>query len=118
MTLKTFFWAIFGMTPMEYIDVIIENLPGDKAGTTIINKHEFTELVGYFAFAGKFKISFYVFKQKCIRKRIFFLFQIAFIILSSVVILNMLIACMANTFTKVIDNIQIEWVFGRSQVIY
>lgn len=51
MTLKTFFWAIFGMSPIESADVIIENLPGDTPDTTIINKHQFTEAVGYIAFA-------------------------------------------------------------------
>lgn len=53
MTLKTFFWAIFGMSPIESADVVIENLPGDTPNTTIINHHKFTEAVGYIAFARK-----------------------------------------------------------------
>lgn len=54
------------MTPMESADVIIENLPGDTPDTTIINKHEFTETIGYIALAGKFKkfVSLYDRSQK------------------------------------------------------
>ncbi|CAG2060398.1 unnamed protein product [Timema podura] len=40
-TLKTLFWALFCMSPLESADVIIENLPGDKQGTTVINTHHF-----------------------------------------------------------------------------
>nr|CAD7580581.1 unnamed protein product [Timema californicum] len=89
-TLKTLFWALFCMSPLESADVIIENLPGDKQGTTVVNTHHFTETVGYIAFA---------------------LFEV----MSVIVILNMLIATMSNTFTKVIDNVDIEWTFGRTQ---
>ena len=28
----------------------------------------------------------------------------------------MLIACMANTFIKVTDNVNVEWIFGRTEV--
>lgn len=52
-TLKTLFWAIFCMSPVESADVIIENLPSDRESETIINRHGFTELIGYVAFAGK-----------------------------------------------------------------
>lgn len=52
-TLKTLFWAIFCMSAIESADVIIENLPGDSDAETIINKHTFTEGIGYFAFAGE-----------------------------------------------------------------
>lgn len=50
MTLKTFFWAIFGMTSIEAADVIIENPEG--TASTPINQHVFTQGVGYFCFAG------------------------------------------------------------------
>lgn len=52
-TLKTLFWAVFCMSPVESADVVIENLPGERESETIINHHSFTELIGYLAFAGK-----------------------------------------------------------------
>lgn len=88
-TLKTFFWALFCMSALESADVIIENLPGETEHTTIINKHSFTEAVGYIAFA---------------------LFEV----LTVIMILNMLIATMSNTFQRVTDNVAIEWVFGKT----
>ncbi|KAM0727282.1 Short transient receptor potential channel 5 [Formica fusca] len=89
-TLKTLFWAVFCMSPVESADVIIENLPGERESETIINEHSFTELIGYLAFA-------------------------SFQFISVVVVLNMLIACMANTFTRVTDNVNVEWIFGRTE---
>lgn len=52
-TLKTLFWAVFCMSPVESADVIIENLPGERESETIINHHSFTEFIGYLAFASK-----------------------------------------------------------------
>ncbi|KAF5298327.1 hypothetical protein FQR65_LT01105 [Abscondita terminalis] len=89
-TLKTFFWALFCMSALESADVIIENLPGESEGTTIINKHVFTETVGYIAFA---------------------LFEV----LTVIILLNMLIATMSNTFQRVNDNSDVEWTFGRTE---
>ncbi|XP_014479025.1 PREDICTED: short transient receptor potential channel 4-like [Dinoponera quadriceps] len=89
-TLKTLFWAVFCMSPVESADVVIENLPGERESETIINHHSFTELIGYLAFAG-------------------------FQFITVVVVLNMLIACMANTFTRVTDNVNVEWIFGRTE---
>ncbi|XP_029161945.1 short transient receptor potential channel 5-like [Nylanderia fulva] len=89
-TLKTLFWAVFCMSPVESADVIIENLPGERESETIINQHSFTEFIGYSAFA-------------------------SFQFISVIVVLNMLIACMANTFTKVTDNVNVEWIFGRTE---
>ncbi|XP_077273858.1 short transient receptor potential channel 5 isoform X3 [Temnothorax americanus] len=89
-TLKTLFWAVFCMSPVESADVIIENLPGERESETIINHHSFTEFIGYLAFA-------------------------SFQFISVVIVLNMLIACMANTFTKVTDNVNVEWIFGRTE---
>ncbi|CAG9858727.1 unnamed protein product [Phyllotreta striolata] len=88
-TLKTFFWAILCMAPLESADVVIENLPGESPDTTIINSHEFTEAVGYIAFA---------------------LFEVLIVIM----ILNMLIATMSATFQRVIDNLDVEWTFGKT----
>ncbi|XP_061938714.1 short transient receptor potential channel 4-like [Apis cerana] len=88
--LKTFFWALFCMSPIESADVIIENLPGETENETIINHHSFTELIGYISFAG-------------------------FTFISVIMILNMLIACMSNTMTKVTENVLVEWTFGRTE---
>ncbi|XP_046608855.1 short transient receptor potential channel 4-like [Neodiprion virginianus] len=90
-TLKTLFWAIFCMSPIESADIVIENLPGEAESKTIINDHKFTQAVGYVAFA---------------------LFEF----ISVIVVLNMLIACMSNTFTKITDNVSVEWMFGRTEV--
>ncbi|KOX80705.1 Short transient receptor potential channel 5 [Melipona quadrifasciata] len=89
-TMKTLFWAIFCMSPIESADVIIENLPGESENETIINQHTFTEIIGYVAFAG-------------------------FTFIGVIVILNMLIACMSNTMTKVTENVIVEWTFGRTE---
>ncbi|XP_050302475.1 short transient receptor potential channel 5-like [Anthonomus grandis grandis] len=88
-TLKTFFWAILCMSSLESADVIIENLPGDTPKTTIINKHDFTEAVGYICFA---------------------LFEVLIVIM----ILNMLIATMSSTFQRVLDNLDVEWTYGKT----
>lgn len=88
-TLKTFFWAILCMSPLESADVIIENLPGETPDTTITNSHVFTEAVGYIGFA---------------------LFEVLIVIM----ILNMLIATMSATFQRVIDNLDVEWTFGKT----
>ncbi|XP_033344032.1 short transient receptor potential channel 4-like [Bombus vosnesenskii] len=89
-TLKTLFWALFCMSPIESADVIIENLPGESENETIINHHTFTEVIGYIAFAG-------------------------FTFIGVIVILNMLIACMSNTLTEVTENVIVEWTFGRTE---
>ncbi|XP_066148800.1 short transient receptor potential channel 5-like [Euwallacea fornicatus] len=88
-TLKTLFWAILCMTPLESADVIIENLPGDTPASTIINKHSFTEAIGYICFA---------------------LFEVLIVIM----IVNMLIATMSSTFQRVLDNLDVEWTFGKT----
>ncbi|KAF7285240.1 hypothetical protein GWI33_011561 [Rhynchophorus ferrugineus] len=88
-TLKTFFWAILCMSPLESAAVIIENLPGETPKTTIINQHTFTEAVGYICFA---------------------LFEIIIVVM----ILNMLIATMSSTFQRVLDNLDVEWTFGKT----
>ncbi|KAG5870797.1 hypothetical protein JTB14_025712 [Gonioctena quinquepunctata] len=88
-TLKTFFWAILCMSPLESADVVIENLPGESPESTIVNTHEFTEAIGYIVFA---------------------LFELLIVVM----ILNMLIATMSATFQRVIDNLDVEWTFGKT----
>ncbi|XP_012142580.2 short transient receptor potential channel 4 isoform X2 [Megachile rotundata] len=89
-SLKTLFWALFCMSPIESADVVIENLPSDSENETVINQHTFTEFIGYLSFA-------------------------AFTFISVILILNMLIACMSNTLTKVTENVIVEWIFGRTE---
>lgn len=55
-TLKTLFWSIFCLSAIESADVIIENLPGESENGTIVNKHTFTEFIGYISFASNFII--------------------------------------------------------------
>ncbi|XP_017796288.1 PREDICTED: short transient receptor potential channel 4-like [Habropoda laboriosa] len=88
--LKTLFWALFCMSPIESADVIIENLPGESENETIVNHHTFTEIIGYISFAG-------------------------FTFIGVIVILNMLIACMSNTLTNVTENVIVEWTFARTE---
>ena len=52
LTVKTLFWAIFCMSPIESADVIIENIP-EVDGQPIINYHDFTEAVGHICLACK-----------------------------------------------------------------
>ncbi|XP_076759027.1 short transient receptor potential channel 5 [Xylocopa sonorina] len=89
--LKTLFWALFCMSPIESADVVIENLPGESKTETIINHHTFTEIIGYISFAG-------------------------FTFIAVILILNMLIACMSNTMSKVKENVIVEWTFGRTEI--
>lgn len=89
--LKTYFWAIFTMSDLSSGDVVIEALPGEVENTVIINEHTFTEAVGYISFA---------------------LFEVLIVI----VLLNMLIATMSNTFQRVSDNVNTEWTFGKTDL--
>lgn len=50
--LKTFFWALFCMTPMESADVIIENIRNEPDYKSVINHHTFTEIIGYISLSG------------------------------------------------------------------
>lgn len=121
-SLKTLFWAIFCMSAIESADVVIENLPGETDTETIINKHTFTETIGYLAFActihQKKKKNFtHTHTHKVGLINIDNL-ETGFEFISVVVVLNMLIACMSNTFTQFTDNVAVEWTFGRTEVIY
>lgn len=87
--LKTFFWGLFTMSPLEAADVVIENLPSEIQNSTIINKHTFTEAVGYICYA-------------------------IFEILTVIILLNMLIATTSSTFSRVTDNADVELTFGKT----
>lgn len=89
-TFKTLFWGIFCMTSMEAPDVIVGNVGSDGA-LLETQSHYFTQLVGYGLFA-------------------------IFEILMVIVMLNMLIAAMSDTFQRVSDNAEYEWLFGRTKV--
>ncbi|XP_050426946.1 short transient receptor potential channel 4-like [Adelges cooleyi] len=85
-TFKTLFWGIFCMTPLEAPNVVIGN-----DGNIDVQHHYFTQFVGYMLFA---------------------LFEVLMVI----VMLNMLIAAMSDTFQRVVDNADYEWLFGRTEV--
>nr|XP_021200730.2 short transient receptor potential channel 4 [Helicoverpa armigera] len=89
-TLNTLFWALFCMAPLESADVVLENTR-DHAEKAHENRHSYTERIGYFCFG-------------------------CFEVISVIVVLNMLIATMSNTFQKVNDNVDIEWTFGKTEV--
>ncbi|XP_049888052.1 short transient receptor potential channel 4-like [Pectinophora gossypiella] len=88
-TLKTLFWALFCMAPLESADVVLANTHERQGNSD--NKHGYTERIGYFCFG-------------------------CFEVISVIVVLNMLIATMSNTFQRVTDNVAIEWTFGRTEV--
>ncbi|XP_026323633.1 short transient receptor potential channel 4-like isoform X1 [Hyposmocoma kahamanoa] len=90
-TLNTLFWALFCMAPLESADVVLENTENIHVKGPRNNRHAFTERIGYFCFG-------------------------CFEVISVIVVLNMLIATMSNTFQRVTDNVAIEWTFGRTQV--
>ncbi|XP_050426690.1 transient-receptor-potential-like protein [Adelges cooleyi] len=95
-TLKTLFWGIFCMTSSTAGSVIIENNGANDVTAALeempaVNNHYVTQAVGTLLYA---------------------LFET----LSVIIILNMLIATLTNTFQRVTGNSYIEWVFGRTQV--
>ncbi|XP_037071610.1 short transient receptor potential channel 4-like [Pollicipes pollicipes] len=90
-SVRTLFWALFGMAPLEAVQVVVENLPGGSPELPIINKHNFTEAVGYTLFA--------VFHVLCV-----------------VILMNMLIAVMSDTFEHVHEFVDKEWKFARTKV--
>ncbi|KAJ8734114.1 hypothetical protein PYW07_014665 [Mythimna separata] len=91
-TLNTLFWALFCMAPLESADVVLENTRDPRSLDKFHeNRHAFTERIGYFCFG-------------------------CFEVISVIVVLNMLIATMSNTFQRVNDNVDIEWTFGKTEV--
>ncbi|XP_043231293.1 short transient receptor potential channel 4-like [Amphibalanus amphitrite] len=90
-SVRTLFWALFGMTSLESVQVVVENLPGGTEQLPVINKHNFTEAVGYTLFA--------VFHVLCV-----------------VILMNMLIAVMSDSFENVHEFVDKEWKFARTKV--
>ncbi|KAF0765472.1 short transient receptor potential channel 4-like [Aphis craccivora] len=98
-TFKTLFWGIFCMTSLEAPNVVVGNAShrpgGDGGGGEPVDaetqSHRFTQLVGFGLFA-------------------------AFEVLMVVVMMNMLIAAMSDTFQGVTENAEYEWLFGRTKV--
>ncbi|RVE54343.1 hypothetical protein evm_000828 [Chilo suppressalis] len=91
-TLKTLFWGLFCMAPLESADVVLANTKTPNNYEKVHeNRHQYTELIGYYCFG-------------------------CFEVISVIVVLNMLIATMSNTFQRVNDNVAIEWTFGRTEV--
>lgn len=90
-TFKTLFWGMFCMTTLDAPNVVIENAGGGDNASLDVQEHHFTQLVGYGLFA-------------------------AFEVLMVIVMLNMLIAAMSDTFQRVADNAEYEWLFGRTEV--
>lgn len=91
-TFKTLFWGIFCMTSLDAPNVVVGNtVPATGQVDEAVQSHQFTQLVGYGLFA-------------------------VFEVLMVVVMMNMLIAAMSDTFQRVADNAEYEWLFGRTQV--
>jgi len=91
-TFKTLFWGIFCMTSLDAPNVVVGNtLTATGHIDAAVESHEFTQLVGYGLFA-------------------------MFEVLMVIVMMNMLIAAMSDTFQGVTDNAEYEWLFGRTQV--
>ncbi|XP_008183081.1 short transient receptor potential channel 6-like [Acyrthosiphon pisum] len=91
-TFKTLFWGIFCMTSLEAPNVVVTNTVAATGHIDAATQsHQFTQLVGYGLFA-------------------------VFEVLMVVVMMNMLIASMSDTFQGVTDNAEYEWLFGRTQV--
>lgn len=91
---KTFimlFWGLFTMSDQNAGSVVIENLPSENGKRDVIHTHDFTEAVGYTLFA-------------------------VFTVITSIVLMNMLIAAMSNTYQRITENVDVEWIFGRTEV--
>jgi hypothetical protein len=89
-TFKTLFWGIFCMTSLEAPNVVVGSTSAGRDDMDV-QSHDFTQLVGYGLFA-------------------------AFEVMMVIVMLNMLIASMSDTFERVADNAEYEWLFGRTKV--
>ncbi|XP_025208592.1 short transient receptor potential channel 6-like [Melanaphis sacchari] len=91
-TFKTLFWGIFCMTSLDAPNVVVGNTVAATGGVDAATEpHHFTQLIGYGLFA-------------------------VFEVLMVVVMMNMLVAAMSDTFQRVADNAEYEWLFGRTQV--
>lgn len=90
-TFKVLFWGLFGMSSQDSGAVVIENLPNEEGALDVIVTHDFTQAVGLSLFA-------------------------IYTVLQVIMLLNMLVAVMSNSYQKVTDNVDVEWVFGRTEV--
>lgn len=90
-TFKVLFWGLFTMSSQDAANVVIENLPNEGGDLEYINTHDLTQAVGYGLF-GMYEV------------------------LTVIVIMNMLIAAMSNTYQSVTDNVDVQWIFGRTEV--
>ncbi|XP_048006212.1 short transient receptor potential channel 4-like [Leguminivora glycinivorella] len=88
-TLKTLFWALFCLSPLESADVVLDNR--NSSDGLPLAQHTYTERIGYFCFG-------------------------CFEVISVIVVLNMLIATMSNTYQRVINNVATEWTFGKTEM--
>ncbi|XP_063545793.1 short transient receptor potential channel 4-like, partial [Cydia strobilella] len=88
-TLKTLFWALFCLSPLESADVVLDNR--NSSDRLPLAQHTYTERIGYICFG-------------------------CFEVISVIVVLNMLIATMSNTYQRVIDNVATEWTFGKTEM--
>ena|SRR6218665_1702499 len=87
------YWGFFDYTPPEYAEIILPDEKVDIGNQTIYvyNEHTFTQTIGTAILA-----AFYLF---CV-----------------VVLLNMLIAMLTNSYTNVLLNADMEWKFNRTKV--
>ncbi|CAN7940299.1 unnamed protein product, partial [Ixodes hexagonus] len=85
-TLKYLFWAVYELGQPEYADIVVA---GDARGSGKVVTHDFTEFVGYSLWA-------------------------LYHVITVVVLLNVLIAMMTNSFQRVQGNTYVEWIFARS----
>lgn len=92
-TLRTLFWGLFCMAPATAGTVVVEAAVAadDRAEETAAGGHYFTQAVGTALYA-------------------------AFMVLAVVMMMNMLVASMTNTYQRVTGNAYVEWVFGRTKV--
>lgn len=84
---KTLFWATFGIAEADDADIIVN---GNFSNSTV-PEHIFTESIGYFLWG-------------------------SYHLLTVVVLLNMLVAMMAESYERVKNNADIEWKFARSSL--
>lgn len=77
-TIKTQFWALYGYSPPQFADVVIAEEIQHVGNETVVvvNKHKFTESVGYIMF-GVYNVT------------------------AIIILLNMLIAMMSTSFMNV-----------------
>lgn len=90
-TFNVLFWGLFCMSSQDAGEVVIENLPNEEGELVVIVHHDFTQAVGYTLFA-------------------------VYTVLTVIMLVNMLIAAMSNTFQNITDNVDVEWIFGRTEV--